>query len=132
MDRSLRKFPWGAPVNFLGLPAGETSLESAGVVILPVPYEVTVSWMGGTRFGPRRIIEASRYIELYDHELDAEPHTVGIHTLPELQLSGAGPEAALTELRAAYDQLLAAGKFVIMLGGEHSISAPPIEAHARR
>ena len=132
MDRTLRKFPWGAPVNFLGLPAGETTLESAGVVILPVPYEATVSYMGGTRFGPRRVIEASRYIELYDHELDAEPHTVGIHTLPELQLSGAGPEEALTELRSAYDQLLEAGKFVIMLGGEHSISGPPIESHARQ
>ncbi len=132
MDRTLRKFPWGAPVNFLGLPAGETTLEAAGVVILPVPYEATVSYMGGTRFGPRRVIEASRYIELYDHELDTEPHTVGIHTLPELQLSGAGPEEALSELRSAYDRLLEAGKFVIMLGGEHSLSAPPIQAHAQR
>jgi agmatinase len=88
--------------------------------------------MGGTRFGPRRILEASRYIELYDHELDTEPHTVGVHTLPELLLSGAGPEVALGELRKACDALQAQGKFVIMLGGEHSISAPPIQAHARR
>ncbi len=133
MDERLAQLPWGAPVNFLGLPEGEThDLDAAGVVILPVPYEATVSYMGGTRFGPRRILEASRYIELYDHELDTEPHTVGVHTLPELLLSGGGPEVALGELRKACDALQAQGKFVIMLGGEHSISAPPIQAHARR
>jgi agmatinase len=133
VDKRLAQLPWGAPVNFLGLPEGDAhDLDTAAVVILPVPYEATVSYMGGTRFGPRRILEASRYIELYDHELDAEPHTVGVHTLPELLLSGAGPEAALAELRGACDALLAQGKFVIMLGGEHSISAPPIQAHAGR
>ena len=132
MDKGFEKLPWGAPYNFLGLPAAATTLDAARVVILPVPYEATVSYMGGTRFGPRRILEASRAVELFDHELDSEPHTVGVHTLPELLLSGAGPEEALGELREAYDQLLAAGKFVVMLGGEHSISAPPIEAHVRR
>jgi len=132
VDKALAQLPWGAPVNFLGLPEAETAYEAAPVVILPVPYEATVSYMGGTRFGPRRILEASRYIELYDHELDSEPHTVGVHTLPELLLSGGGPEEALAELRQAHDALLAANKFVIMLGGEHSISAPPIQAHVAR
>jgi agmatinase len=132
VDKRLAALPWGAPVNFLGLPDPAPTLERAPIVILPVPYEATVSYMGGTRFGPRRILEASRYIELYDHELDGEFHEAGIHTLPELVLSGAGPEEALDELRRAYDRLLDMGKFVIMLGGEHSLSAPPIEAHARR
>jgi agmatinase len=133
VDKRLAELSWGAPLNFLGLPEGDApSLEHAGVVMLPVPYEATVSYMGGTRFGPRRILEASRAIELYDHELDTEPYRVGVHTLPELLLTGAGPEAALAELRTAFDALLADGRFVLMLGGEHSISAPPIEAHAAR
>jgi agmatinase len=132
VDKRLAALPWGAPVNFLGLPAPEPTLDRAPIVILPVPYEATVSYMGGTRFGPRRILEASRSIELYDHELDGEFHEAGIHTLPELLLSGAGPAAALDELRRAYDALLAMDKFVIMLGGEHSLSAPPIEAHVAR
>ena len=132
MDKTLAELPWGAPQGFLGLPAPEVPLTKAGVVLLPVPYEATVSYMGGTRFGPRRILEASRYIELYDHELDAEPHTVGVHTLPELMLSGAGPEVALAELREAFDGLLAPNRFVIMLGGEHSLSAPAIQAHVAR
>lgn len=132
MDKRLAALPWGAPVNFLGLPEPAPTLDRARIVILPVPYEATVSYMGGTRFGPRRILEASRYIELYDHELDGEFHEAGIHTLPELLLSGSGPEEALGELRAAFDRLLDMGKFVIMLGGEHSLSAPPIDAHAQR
>jgi agmatinase len=133
VDKRLSELSWGAPVNFLGLPEADAPVfEDAGVVILPVPYEATVSYMGGTRFGPRRLLEASRYIELYDHELDAEPHTIGVHTLPELHLSGAGPERALAELRRTFDALVATDKLVIMLGGEHSISAPPIEAHAQR
>jgi agmatinase len=71
-------------------------------------------------------------LELYDHELDAEPHEVGIHTLPELVLPDSGPGAALGELKKAVDLLLEAGKFVIVLGGEHSISGPAILAHADR
>lgn len=129
-DDPLAHLPWAAADNFLGLPANDApGFTDAGVLILPVPYETTVSYMGGTRNGPRGIIHASRYVELYDHELDAEPWGIGVHTLPELHLTGAGPEQALAQLRAAMDALVATGKFVIMLGGEHSITAPPVQAH---
>lgn len=132
-DDPLAHLPWAAADNFLGLPPEDCpGFEGAGVIVFPVPYETTVSYMGGTRHGPRGIIQASRYVELYDHELDAEPYHIGVHTLPELHLSGAGPEVALAQLREAMDQFVLTGKFVIMLGGEHSLSAPPIQAHAAR
>ncbi|MGH7700174.1 MAG: agmatinase [Gemmatimonadales bacterium] len=132
MDDRLAGLPWGEPGTFLGLPEADAALDAARVLILPVPYEATVSWLPGTRFGPRGILEASRYIELYDHELDAEPYRVGVHTLPPLMLSAEGPERATAQLREAFDRLLATGKLVIMLGGEHSITAPPVEAHVAR
>lgn len=131
-DRRLAAFSWGPPDNFLGLPPEESSFESARVVILPVPYEATVSWGGGTRYGPRALIHASRFVELYDHELDTEPYRVGIHTLPELLLPVADPAAALETLRRVMEILLQDGKFVILLGGEHSVSAPAILAHVER
>ena len=130
----LRELEWELPHTFLGLDEAASDFERAAVVILPVPYESTVSYGGGTGNGPAAIVEASRYLELYDQELDCEPSEVGVATLPALPLSGAGGEQALGDLRRAYDGLLAAGpgKFVIMLGGEHSISSAPILAWAER
>ena len=132
MPANLRDLPWAPPASFLAIPDNEARFESCPVVILPVPYESTVSYMGGTRYGPRGLLHASRFLETYDHELDFEPYTVGVHTLPELVLPDSGPEQALAELRRAMEGLLDAGKFVIMLGGEHSLSGPPILAHAAR
>ncbi|HEX7243250.1 MAG TPA: agmatinase [Longimicrobiaceae bacterium] len=132
---ALRDLPWELPRNFLGLEGDKATWEGADVVVLPIPYESTVSYQGGTKRGPAAIVEASRYIELYDQELDAEPGPeVGVFTLPALHLSSAGPEAAVGELRQAYDAVLeAAGdRLVIGLGGEHSITSAPVLAHAAR
>lgn len=134
VPESLRELEWELPHNFLGLDEEASDFDRARAVILPVPYEATVSYGAGTGAGPDAILEASRYIELYDQELDAEPYEVGIATLPALHLTGAGPQEAIGELRAAYDRLLdaAPGKFVITLGGEHSISSAPALAWADR
>ena len=132
LPAQLRGLPWGPPDSFLGVPASDSPFADCPVVVLPVPYEATVSYGTGTRYGPRAIIHASRFLELYDHELDAEPYKIGIHTLPELVLPDSGPGAALELLKKAVDLLLGEGKFVVLLGGEHSISAPAILAHADR
>ncbi len=128
----LEGLPWSPPDSFLGLPGGAAPFATSPVVILPVPYETTVSYMGGTRYGPRGMLHASRFIELYDHELDFEPYKIGVHTLPELVLPDAGPEQALALLHRAVETLLDEDKFVIMIGGEHSVSGPAILAHADR
>jgi agmatinase len=130
----LRPLPWELPSTFLGLDEAGSDFATARAVILPVPYESTTSWGGGTGRGPRAILEASRYIELYDQELDREPAEVGVATLPALSLSRAGAGAALAELRAAYDRLLdvAGDRFIIALGGEHSITSAPVLAWADR
>lgn len=132
---ALKDLSWELPRNFLGLEGDKATWDGADVVILPIPYESTVSYQGGTKLGPAAIIEASRYIELYDQELDSEPGpAVGVTTLPGLHLTSAGPESAVGELREAYDAILeAAGdRLVIGLGGEHSISSAPILACAAR
>lgn len=134
LPNKLKDLGWELPRNFLGLDEDKSDFKDAKVVVLPIPYEATTSYGAGTGAGPAAIIEASRYIELYDQELDNEPYEVGIATLPELHLSGAGPEQAIRELREAYDTILGAGpdKFIITLGGEHSISSAPILAHVER
>src|SRR5688572_11817286 len=135
IPESLQDLPWELPHNFLGLEGDAATWDAAGVVILPIPYESTVSYQGGTRLGPQAILEASRYIELYDQELDAEPAPeIGVCTLPALHLTSAGPEAAVRELREAYDTILGAAgdRLVIGLGGEHSITSAPVTAYAAR
>jgi agmatinase len=134
LPESLRDLEWELPHTFLGLDETASDFAAARAVILPVPYESTTSYGGGTTGGPGAILEASRYIELYDHELDQEPWEVGIATLPQLQLTGAGAAAAMGELRTAYDRVVEAGpdKFIITVGGEHSISGPPIQSWVRR
>jgi agmatinase len=132
---ALKELSWELPRNFLGLEGDDASWEDAGVVILPIPYESTVSYQGGTKLGPDAVIQASRFIELYDQELDAEPGPeVGVCTLPALHLTSAGPEAAIHQLRESMDTILAAAgdRLVIGLGGEHSITSAQALAHAER
>jgi agmatinase len=119
-------FSWEDPYSFLGLGEEWTALERARVALLPVPYEATTSYGEGARRGPEAILAASRHIELYDHELDAEPYRVGIHTYPMVQLTAAGPEAALAELAARYAEVCEDDRFVIVLGGEHTITQAPL------
>ncbi|HLN92300.1 MAG TPA: agmatinase [Thermoanaerobaculia bacterium] len=118
--------------NFLGIPEAENTLEGSRVVVLPVPYERTVSYGVGTRNGPAAILEASRYVELYDDELDEEPSRLGIHTLPPWLPDRMEPEAAVRSLEGIVSELLAQPRFVLTLGGEHAIAAGPIKAHLPR
>ena len=132
---SLAGLPWELPRSFLGFDEVGGAFESSGAVILPVPYESTTSWGSGTRRGPGAIIDSSRYIELYDPEFDSEPgHVIGVHTLPALELTRAGATPAMIELREAYARVaeVCGDRFLVMLGGEHSISSPAVLAQADR
>ena len=134
LPAELTKYSWADVSNFLNLPPSLTAWDDAGVVILPIPYEATTSWGTGTRYGPAAIIDASRYVEWYDEELDREPCELGICTLPEITLTMQGPRLAVAELRALYDDLLtvAGDRFIVGLGGEHSISSAPALAWVDR
>lgn len=117
-------------MNFGGIDEEQySSFDSARVVILPVSYEGTVSYGTGTGAGAMAIVDASRNMELYDEETDAEVYKVGIHTQKEF-LPRSTPEAMMESLYEHSKDLVKSGKFVCMLGGEHSVSAPVIKAHA--
>lgn len=117
------EYTYHTPTNFLGLEAEHSAYETSAALILPLPYEATVSYGGGTRHGPAAILEASRQVELYDRELDSEPAlTYGIHTLPPLALSVAGPAVAVDAIAACAEDLLITNKLLVGLGGEHTIS----------
>ncbi|MBP6002977.1 MAG: agmatinase [Pyrinomonadaceae bacterium] len=117
------------PMNFGGIDEEQYSdLDTARVLILPVSYEGTVSYGTGTGAGAMAIVNASRNMELYEEETDAEVYKIGIHTLPEFTPRET-PEAMMSDLYGYSKKLLDLDKFVCMLGGEHSVSAPLIKAH---
>jgi agmatinase len=135
LPAGLESLNWELPHTFLGLDESAGDFSTASAVIFPVPYESTTSYGGGTRVGPGAIVDASRYIELYDQELDCEAGAlVGIHTLPALELTRAGATPAMAELREAYARVaeVSGDRFLMMLGGEHSVSSPAILAQADR
>lgn len=110
------------PLNFLGLPPERSARESSGVIVLPVPYEVTTSYGQGTRHGPRALLLASQQVELYDREFDGEPALeYGVHTLPLLAPTYRDPATAQAEIAAAVADHAGAA-LLCVLGGEHSIS----------
>ena len=113
---------------FAGLPPPYSQWQKSRVVILPVPYDSTTEWRSGTRYGPQAIIDASRYLELYDLETDREIYKVGIHTLPELEPLMSGPRDMIDRVYQVTEGLIEKGKFVLMLGGEHTLSLGTVRA----
>ncbi len=121
----------GITSNFLGMEKEFSSYKNSRVAILPIPYERTVSYGGGTKLGPDAILEASHYVEFYDEETGREVHReLGIATLPPLSFSKKRDEQALELIYEKVSALLSDKKFVISLGGEHTISQATIAAHA--
>ncbi len=119
--------------HFLAIEEGRKSLEESAVAIVSAPYEHTVSYGGGTKLGPEAILKASAFVEFYDDEFDRELcFDRGIATLPPLDLSGAVDRDALDLIDAEVTGMIEQGKFVVTLGGEHTISTAPINAHHRK
>lgn len=120
------------PINFGGIDEEQySSRDSARVFVLPVSYEGTVSYGTGTGAGAMAIVDASRNMELYEEETDAEVYKIGIHTLDEFK-PRPDPETMMGELYEYSRGILGEDKFLCMLGGEHSVSAPIIKAHSEK
>jgi len=126
------KFPdiEGIPFNFMGIPKELSDAAAAKAAVLPAPYDHTTSFGGGSREGPTAIILASMQVEWYDEELGIEPCRAGICTLPFLEPDVSGPEAMICKVENAVEAVIKAGKFPILLGGEHSISLGPVRSLA--
>jgi agmatinase len=118
--------------NFLGLPARDAGYVRARFAVLPVPYDATTSFGVGTRDGPRAIITASQQVELYDEELGRESLRDGVATLDPLPPDTRGPREMLARVYTAARRVVRDGKFLIALGGEHSISAALVRAVRER
>lgn len=116
------------PTNFGLLPPELSSYEKSPVVVLPVPFERTTSYGKGTSAGPAGILRASQSMELYDEELASEPCEIGIATEPPFAPEAFDMSEAMAELEAECRRHMAAGKLLLVLGGEHSLTIAPVRA----
>lgn len=120
--------------NFLALPPEQSVLETARLVLIPVPYDSTTSFRSGARDGPEAIISASYGLEDYDPELELDVSEIGIHTTAALEPHMGGPGPMAERVRKAASALLEPEKTdpertLGLIGGEHSITAGSVQAH---
>jgi agmatinase len=122
-----------ASKGFLGLSRQDAvAPENAKAVIIPFGLEASVSYGGGTAKGPQAMIEASHQVELFDDEFWCEPfREYGVATAKAVKIDKTVPKA-LDQLEAQVEEVLNRGKFPMVFGGEHSITAGAIRPYARR
>ena len=126
------EYDQGAPLAFGGTLPEPRTFDDARIVILPVPVDRTTSYVGGTRNGPREILQASTHMELWDEEVGVDVHSAGIFTLPEMELPFGELGPMLEEIKRVATHIVRRDKFLVTLGGEHSITPPLVAAAASR
>ena len=121
-----------AVASFGGPGAAVSDIEKAKIIVIPVPYDGTTTYISGTRHGPASILRASQHLELFDEETGQEPFRIGVATLDEVEVDASSPRAMVTRVRSLGERVLDSGLFPLMLGGEHLLSLGMIQAIAQR
>lgn len=121
--------------NFLGITEDKyCAYKNSKIIIQPIPYEYTSSYLTGSEKGPAAIIKASQFVELYDEELDMETYekAEGICTLKPLNFNNRKNQKAIDYIEKKTYALLKDNKFVISLGAEHTITLGLVKAHQKK
>lgn len=113
--------------TYAGIPENYAKLETANVVLIPVPYDGTSTWQKGADKGPNTFLNASENMELYDIETDSEVYKQGIYLAEPITVN-ATPEALVDAVHQETKSYIKKNKFVTVFGGEHSISIGTIRA----
>ncbi|WP_047246626.1 agmatinase [Maribacter thermophilus] len=113
--------------NYAGIPDKFAQLETAKVILIPVPYDGTSTWGKGADKGPDAFLEASENMELYDIETGTEVYEQGVY-LADAITEDSSPEAMVKAVHKVTKDYIKRNKFVTLFGGEHSISIGSIRA----
>ncbi len=113
--------------NYAGIPDKYAKLDTAKIVLIPVPYDGTSTWQKGADKGPDAFLDASENMELYDIETNSEVYKQGVY-LADAVTENTSPEAMVEEVHQTAKKYINKNKFVTLFGGEHSISIGSIRA----
>ena len=117
-------------VNFAGLEPNFSSYEKSKMVILPVPFDATSTWVKGADKGPEALLEASVALEWYDIETKTQVYLHGIHTAPPIP-EQKNPEILCNLVESQLTNLVAQEKFPVTIGGNHTVSIGAFRAMAK-
>ena len=112
-------------ISILGF---EQSYEESDIVVFGAPFDGTVSFRPGSRFGPSAIRNESYGIETYSPYQNADLTDIKGHDAWDLPLPFGDTVQALDMIKEFTRDIVSDGKIPIMLGGEHLISLPAVEA----
>lgn len=113
--------------TYADIPEKFAQLNTAKIVLIPVPYDGTSTWKKGADKGPEAFLEASENMELYDIETESEVYRQGVY-LAEPITENSTPESMVDAVHALTKSYIQKNKFVTLFGGEHSISIGSIRA----
>jgi len=105
------------------------SYDESKIIIVPVPYDATSTYIKGADRGPEAILEASPALEFYDIETGGEVHKEGIYTLAPL-ITGDAPEEVVKAVYKTVAGIFAEGRFPVVIGGNHTVSIGSFKAAA--
>ncbi len=112
--------------NFLGIK--NVKMSEAKFVIIPIPFEFSTSFIKGTVFAPESIISVSEQLEFFDEKYQIEPYKCGIRTLSPLQINIEKPSSMIKIIEREAKKIIGKGKFLISIGGEHTITYGLVKA----
>jgi len=113
--------------NYAGIPDEFAQLGTSNIVLIPVPYDGTSTWIKGADKGPEAFLKASENMELYDIETDSEVYKKGVFLANPITVNHS-PEALVNQVHETVLEYLKMKKFVTVFGGEHSVSIGSIRA----
>ena len=108
--------------------ACESSYEEAQTVLFGAPYDSTTSYRPGTRFASRAIRSESFGLETYSPYQDKDLEEIQVFDSGDLELSFGRVDLALADIKARTQTILADNKRPFMIGGEHLVTLPAVEA----
>jgi agmatinase len=114
-------------MNYGGLTKEQTKFENSKIVIIPVPYDGTSTWIKGSDKGPQAIIEASANMELYNIPTNNEIYKNGIHTTRPIKINS-NPQKVAEAVYQKTIEVVGKNKFPVIIGGEHSVSIGAMKA----
>jgi len=117
-------------LSFCGLPNDYSDYQKAAIVILPIPFDKTSTWLKGADKGPAAIFEASAYLEFYDIETNTEVLRRGIFTAEPIHACASID--LINKSESASSKFLKDDKFVVAVGGEHSVSIGIVKSYAEK